>query len=78
MAAHKDRLDMLMASFGPDRVVFGTDWPNSWGTATPAEIVAVARAYFATRTREEAEKYFWKNSLSIYKWKKRAANQPSL
>lgn len=78
MAAHKDRLDMLMASFGPDRVVFGTDWPNSWGTATPAEIVAVARAYFATRTREEAEKYFWKNSFSIYKWKKRAANQPSL
>jgi len=78
MAAHKDRLDMLMASFGPDRVVFGTDWPNSWGTATPAEIVAVARAYFATRTREEAEKYFWKNSLHFYKWKKRAANQPSL
>ena len=78
MAAHKERLDMLMESFGPDRVVFGTDWPNSWGTATPAEIVAVARAYFATRTREEAEKYFWKNSLSIYKWKKRAKNQPSL
>src|SRR3569833_3864679 len=78
LAAHKARLDQLMEAFGEDRVVFGTDWPNSWGTSTPAEIVAVARAYFATRTREEAEKYFWKNSLSIYKWKKRAANQPSL
>ncbi len=76
LAAHKDRLDMLMEIFGEDRVVFGTDWPNSWGTATPAEIVAVARAYFATRTRAAAEKYFWKNSLAIYKWKKRAANQP--
>ena len=76
MAAHKARLDQLMDTFGEDRVVFGTDWPNSWGTATPAEIVTVARAYFATRTREAAEKYFWKNSLAVYKWKKRAANQP--
>lgn len=78
LAAHKERLDMLMASFGEDRVVFGTDWPNSWGTATPAQIVSLARAYFATRGREAAEKYFWKNSLAAYKWKKRAANQPSL
>ena len=78
LAAHKARLDQLMETFGPDRVVFGSDWPNSWGTATPAEIVAIARAYFATRSREEAEKYFWKNSLAVYKWKKRAKNQPSL
>ena len=78
MAAHKARLDQLIETFGEDRVVFGSDWPNSWGTATPAEIVKVARAYFATRSREAAEKYFWKNSLAVYKWKKRAANQPSL
>jgi L-fuconolactonase len=78
LAAHKARLDQLMDTFGEDRVVFGTDWPNSWGTATPAEIVAIARAYFATRTRAAAEKYFWKNSLAVYKWKKRANNQPSL
>ena len=78
LAAHKARLDQLMDTFGEDRVVFGTDWPNSWGTATPAEIVAIARAYFATRTRAAAEKYFWKNSLAVYKWQKRANNQPSL
>ncbi len=78
LAAHKARLDQLMEVFGEDRVVFGTDWPNSWGTATPAQIVAIARAYFATRSRAAAEKYFWKNSLAVYKWKKRAANQPSL
>jgi L-fuconolactonase len=76
LSAHKARLDQLMETFGEDRVVFGTDWPNSWGTATPAEIVAIARAYFATRSRAAAEKYFWKNSLAVYKWKKRAPNQP--
>jgi len=76
LAAHKARLDQLMDTFGEDRVVFGSDWPNSWGTATPAQIVDIARAYFATRSREAAEKYFWKNSLAFYKWKKRAKNQP--
>ncbi len=78
LAAHKARLDQLMDTFGEDRVVFGSDWPNSWGTATPAQIVDIARAYFATRTRAAAEKYFWKNSLAFYKWKKRAKNQPPL
>jgi predicted TIM-barrel fold metal-dependent hydrolase len=78
LAAHKARLDQLMETFGEDRVVFGTDWPNSWGTATPAQIVDIARAYFVSRSREAAEKYFWKNSLAVYKWKKRAKNQPSL
>ena len=78
LSAHKARLDQLMETFGEDRVVFGSDWPNSWGTATPAQIVDIARAYFATRSRAAAEKYFWKNSLKFYKWKQRAKNQPSL
>src|SRR5258706_6769736 len=76
LAAHKARLDQLMETFGEDRVVFGTDLPNSWGNATPAEIADIARAYFATRSRAAAEKYFWRKSLAFYKWQKRAYNQP--
>ena len=78
LAQLKDRLDVLMDCFGQDRVVFGTNWPETWGVATPAQIVTLAREYFATRSRAEAEKFFWKNSLRFYKWKKRALNQPSL
>ena len=76
VAAHRERLDMLMARFGEDRVVFGTDWPNSWGVATPQQIVSVARAYFATRGTAAAEKFFWRNSQAAYRWKKRAPRQP--
>ena len=75
VAFHKEKLDRLMATFGEDRVVLGTDWPNSWGVATLAEIMAPVRAYFATRTHEAAEKFFWRNSLEAYRWQKRAANQ---
>ena len=76
MSAHKARLDRFMDVFGEDRVMFGSDWPESVGAATPTEIVSFARQYFATRSRSEAEKFFWKNSLKIYKWKKRTDSQP--
>ena len=70
------RLDQLMAAFGEDRVMFGGDWPNSVGTATIPEALALMRDYFAARSRIQAEKYFWRNSQHIYRWKKRDAAQP--
>lgn len=76
MSAHKERLDHFVEIFGEDRVMFGSDWPESVGAATPEQIVTFARQYYAGRSRIEAEKFFWKNSLAVYKWKKRAANQP--
>jgi hypothetical protein len=32
--------------------------------------------FFATKTRAQQEKYFWQNSSKIYKWVKRADDQP--
>ncbi|HEX4026277.1 MAG TPA: amidohydrolase family protein [Rhizomicrobium sp.] len=76
VTAPRARLDQLMAAFGEDRVMFGGDWPNSVGTATIAEALALMRDYFAGRPRIQAEKYFWRNSQHIYRWKKRDAAQP--
>lgn len=72
------RLDYLYTAFGEDRVMFGTDYPNSYGVATIAEEVGLMKRFFADKPRAAAEKYFWKNSAKIYKWKKRTDNQPSL
>jgi L-fuconolactonase len=76
LAAHRDRLDLLVAKFGGDRIMFGGDWPNSVGTATIPQAVSLMREYFAGKPAEEAEKYFWRNSARIYKWIKRTPNQP--
>jgi predicted TIM-barrel fold metal-dependent hydrolase len=76
LASHRERLDYLMKVFGEDRVIFGSDYPNSVGTATIGEVVSLARQYFATQPRSAAEKYFWKNSLRCYKWVKRSPRQP--
>ncbi len=77
LAAHRDRLDSLMGTFGEDRVLFGSDWPNCVGVSEVPDTVALVREYFSTKSRAAAEKYFWKNSVAAYKWVKRASNQPS-
>jgi predicted TIM-barrel fold metal-dependent hydrolase len=72
------RLDYLFGMFGEDRVIFGSDYPNSYGVATIPEEVGLVRRFFADKPRAVQEKYFWKNSARTYKWKKRAADQPGL
>ena len=78
LAPHRARLDTLMGIFGEDRVVFGSDWPNAVGVSEIPDTVALVREYFSGKSRQAAEKYFWKNSVAAYKWVKRSPDQPSL
>lgn len=78
LAPHRARLDTLMGTFGEDRVVFGSDWPNAVGVSEIPDTVALVREYFSGKSRQAAEKYFWRNSALAYKWVKRSPDQPSL
>ena len=78
LAAHRERLDTLMGYFGEDRVVFGSDWPNAVGVSEVPDTVALVREYFSGKSRDAAEKYFWKNSVAAYKWVRRSPDQPKL
>lgn len=78
VASHRERLDHLIEVFGEDRIIFGSDYPNSVGTAAIGEIVSLVKQYFAARPRSVAEKYFWQNSLRCYQWIKRAPRQPGI
>jgi predicted TIM-barrel fold metal-dependent hydrolase len=78
LAAYRAKLDLLVATFGEDRIVFGSDWPNSDGVAPVDQVFRIAKEYFATQPRRVAEKYFWKNSVNAYKWIKREPSQPTL
>jgi len=78
LASHRERLDYLMSVFGEDRVLFGSDYPNSVGTATFDQVLSLVKEYFAGKPRAVAEKYFWKNSVRCYKWLKRTPGQPTL
>ena len=74
--AHKDRLDVLYETFGPDRVLYGSDWPNSDLSAPYTAGLAVMQEYFNAKGRQAAEKYFWRNSVTAYGWVPRTREQP--
>jgi predicted TIM-barrel fold metal-dependent hydrolase len=78
LEAHRDRLDALMGYFGEDRVIFGSDWPNCVGVSEVPDTVALVREYFSTKSRDAAEKYFWRNSAAAYKWIRREPDQPDI
>ncbi len=76
VAFYKDRLDHLFGVFGEDRVLFGSDWPNSDTWAPYGDVFRVVHEYFTAKGRAVAEKYFWRNSIRAYRWKPRNARQP--
>jgi L-fuconolactonase len=76
--SYRAKLDRLVETFGEDRILFGSDWPNSDGVAPVDQVFKIAKDYFATKPRPVAEKYFWKNSVAAYKWIKREPSQPTI
>ena len=75
---YRAMLDQLWGLFGEDRIFFGSDWPNSDSLATYDETFAVAQHYIATRSQGAQQKYLWKNSIAVYKWRPRTPAQARL
>ena len=73
---YRGLLDELWGIFGEDRVLYGSDWPNSDSLAEYPHIFRIVHEYVATKPREAQEKYFWRNSRAAYKWIKRDPAQP--
>jgi L-fuconolactonase len=72
VARYKDTLDTLFGIFGADRVLYGSDWPNSEPLGPYDHIFTVVKQYFATKPQDVREKYFLKNSQAAYRWQRRA------
>lgn len=70
---YRPRLDHLCGIFGEDRVLYGSDWPNSdqWGTYPQG--FKIVHDYFTRKGPAAAGKYFWKNSVAAYRWVKRVS-----
>ena len=65
---YRPSLDQLWDIFGPDRLVYGSNWPVSNLVAPYPVLFKIVHEYFATKGREVSEKYFWKNSKAAYRW----------
>ena len=73
---YRPRLDEIYETFGQDRVLFGSDWPNSDRRLPPEAGFRLVREYFTAKGAEIAEKCFWRNSVKAYKWARRDTSQP--
>ena len=75
---YRPRLDEILDVFGMDRVLYGSDWPNSDQWRPVPVGFKIVHEYFMAKGRRAAEKYFWRNSIKCYKWVKRTASQRKL
>ena len=66
-------LDHCWESFGPDRIVYGSNWPVAEKGGSYADQFRIVSEYFSAKGAEACEKYFWKNSREAYRWVDRAA-----
>ena len=67
-ASYREPLDKLWDIFGPDRVIYGSNWPVSDRVAPYDRVFKVVKEYFTAKGAEASEKYFWKNSKAAYRW----------
>jgi L-fuconolactonase len=70
---YRPALDVLWKLFGPDRLIFGSNWPVSNRVAPYSTLHKIVADYFLVKGRSAAEKYFLKNSLAAYRWIPRGA-----
>jgi L-fuconolactonase len=75
---YRARLDEIWDIFGQDRLIYGSDWPNSDQWALYPVQLKIVREYFTGKGSAAAEKFFWKNSIAAYRWVKREASQPQV
>jgi predicted TIM-barrel fold metal-dependent hydrolase len=70
-------LDELWEIFGEDRMMFGSDWPQSEMLEFNSfpNVFDVARSYVTSKGRNAMEKVFWKNSVKQYRWVQREPSQ---
>jgi L-fuconolactonase len=58
--------DVVLDAFGPDRVMFGSDWPVCVLAASYAEVVEAAEALTATLSPAERQQIFGDTARRIY------------
>ena len=66
LAYYKPLIDAAVDAFGPDRVLFGSNWPLSALRRTYKNAVDILKTYCESRTDLSEDQLFFKNALKAY------------
>jgi L-fuconolactonase len=77
LSTYTEWLDRMWEVLGEDRIVFGSDWPQSDSVEYNSypHVMGIARAYVKTKGPAAMEKVFWKNAAKPYRWVQREPAQ---
>ena len=64
--------DAIWESFGPDRLIYGSNWPVSERFAPLSRVQQIVSDYFVVKGQEATDNVFAKNASAVYRWVKRA------
>jgi L-fuconolactonase len=64
----KGVLDHVYQSFGPDRLLFGTNWPVSQPKGEMSVVTDIVRRYFEPRGKDVLAKVFEGNARKVYRF----------
>ncbi|MEY3205624.1 MAG: hypothetical protein RLZZ21_1955 [Planctomycetota bacterium] len=59
-------LDVVLAAFGPERLMFGSDWPVCLVAAEYADVVAIVRDFFSQVSSGEQARIFGDTATQFY------------
>lgn len=63
-------LDEIVASFGVDRLMYGSDWPVCLLAAEYTEVIHIVSKYFEHFSEDEKAKVFGGNAIEVYNLEK--------
>ena len=58
--------DVVVESFGINRIMFGSDWPVCLTGAEYSTIVNILKKYFSSFTQNEKDQFFGTNAINFY------------
>jgi len=62
----KPYMDVVIETFGVDRIMFGSDWPVCLVAASYGEVVGIVEDYFSSFSKDEKDKFFGLNAIEFY------------
>lgn len=71
-AYYRPVIDPIWNAFGPDRLVYGSNWPVSDRAAPYGTVVGIVEAYFDEKGADVSDNFFADNSRAAYRWRERA------
>lgn len=69
LSHYEEVLEVLWKNLGPERLVFGSNWPCTKKSGDYTSYVKLVNQYFSKKGDDASERYFWRNAVEAYRLK---------